>query len=176
MQMRLVSASRGGLKCHSLSRTGNFCFFCLRGARSWGNGGPIEGPLKPLDIIVLWCSRGLRGILNWAPMIAGRRKSLARLYSSVYNQFFTYTFLLLIINEPAWGIAHSRSNAGEARALYVVLNMFYRIFFYSVSSVENFVQLIQYPREKNIFSSRMCLLSMYLTSITSNQYSAFFNV
>lgn len=26
-------------------------------------------PLKPLDTIVLWCSRGFRGARNWAPMM-----------------------------------------------------------------------------------------------------------
>ena len=33
------------------------------------NGAPIEDPLKPLNTIVLWCTKGMNEVLNNSPMM-----------------------------------------------------------------------------------------------------------
>ena len=33
------------------------------------NGGPIKGPIKHLNTIVLWCKGGFMGVLHWSPMM-----------------------------------------------------------------------------------------------------------
>ena len=45
------------------------------------NGAPIEDPLKPLNTIVLWCTKGMNEVLNNSPMMP-RDASLSDRYTS----------------------------------------------------------------------------------------------
>ena len=52
----------------------------------WSMNVWIMDPLNPLNTIVLWCTGGFRGTLNWAPMMP-RDASLSDSYKSVGDVF-----------------------------------------------------------------------------------------
>ena len=70
-----VDRSRSKAPC----RTGEKFTQAVREAGVSGHNAVV--PLKPLNAILLYCSRGLRGALNWAPMMPRGASLLEKLQS-----------------------------------------------------------------------------------------------